>query len=529
MSNIKQVPAVLLLEDGAVFYGKSAGKIGTTTGEICFNTGMTGYQEIFTDPSYYGQMLVTTNAHIGNYGTKQADTESDSIKIAGLICKNFTNEYSRQMADHSIQDYFERESLVAISDVDTRELVRYIRDKGAMNAIVSSETTNIEVLKKQLAEVPPMEGLELASKVTTASAYSLGDPHASYRVAVLDFGTKQNILRCFTERDCYIRVFPAKTNFETLKEWNPDGYFLSNGPGDPAAMDYAVETVKQILKENKPLFGICLGHQLLALAMDIPTYKMHNGHRGINHPVKNLITGQCEITSQNHGFGVSPKAIDDNKDKLEITHKNLNDETIEGIRTKNGQAFSVQYHPEAAPGPHDSRYLFDEFVSLIKKNRPQNEQFEPKQNSQVWVANYCTDMLNAFITGLKSEGGDNVKLSLLFPVEKTQLGAADVYLSDYVCKYGYALKANSIKTVILLLAEATKEETRFLQLIIHDSSKTNQLAIAAFSGHKMEGQEERFEALDLPPHFIPTENNTAFNKPGIKKYLEQVWELARIH
>ncbi len=529
MSNIKQVPAVLLLEDGAVFYGKSAGKIGTTTGEICFNTGMTGYQEIFTDPSYYGQMLVTTNAHIGNYGTKQADTESDNIKIAGLVCKNFTNEYSRQMADHSIQDYFERENLVAISDVDTRELVRYIRDKGAMNAIVSSETTNIEALKKQLAEVPPMEGLELASKVTTASAYSLGDPHASYRVAVLDFGTKQNILRCFTERDCYIRVFPAKTDFETLKDWNPDGYFLSNGPGDPAAMDYAVETVKQILKENKPLFGICLGHQLLALAMDIPTYKMHNGHRGINHPVKNLITGQCEITSQNHGFGVSPKAIEDNKDKLEITHKNLNDETIEGIRTKNGQAFSVQYHPEAAPGPHDSRYLFDEFVNLIKKNRPESEDFPIPQNHQVWVSNYCTDVLNELITGLR-DAEQNLKVSLMYPVEKKQLGAAAAHLSNFAAQHAYTLDKNSLKTLLVLLVENGAKETRFLQLIIHPHDSENKhVAIAAFTGNHIERQGEVLETLDLPPHLIPTENNASFNKPGIRKYLEQVWELARIH
>ena len=365
MSTQQRTPALLLLEDGTVFHGKAAGKIGTTTGEVCFNTGMTGYQEVFTDPSYYGQLLVTTNAHIGNYGTKNAESESDDMKIAGLICKNFTNEYSRPLADNAIQDYFERQNMVAISDVDTRALVRHIRDKGAMNAIISSETTDIDQLKNQLTEVPPMEGLELASTVSTAQAYALGAPHANHRVAVLDFGTKQNILRCFTERDCYLKVFPAKTSYEELKAWNPDGYFLSNGPGDPASMAYAVETVKAILRENKPLFGICLGHQLLALAMDIPTYKMHNGHRGINHPVKNLITGKCEITSQNHGFGVSPDAIDKNLDKIEITHKNLNDNTIEGIRSKNSKAFSVQYHPEAAPGPHDSRYLFDEFVELM--------------------------------------------------------------------------------------------------------------------------------------------------------------------
>jgi len=366
MTKAQRTPALLLLQDGTVFHGKAAGKIGTTTGEVCFNTGMTGYQEIFTDPSYYGQLLVTTNAHIGNYGIKDSEAESKDIKISGLVCKNFTNEFSRPMADNAIQDYFERENMVAISDVDTRALVRHIRDKGAMNAIVSSETTDIDQLKKQLAEVPPMEGLELASTVSTPQAYALGDPHASHRVAVLDFGTKQNILRCFTSRDCYVKVFPARTSFAELKAWNPDGYFLSNGPGDPASMDYAVETVKEILKENELLFGICLGHQLLALAMDIPTYKMHNGHRGINHPVKNIITGKCEITSQNHGFGVSPDAIDNNLDKVEITHKNLNDNTIEGIRAKNGKAFSVQYHPEAAPGPHDSRYLFDDFVKLME-------------------------------------------------------------------------------------------------------------------------------------------------------------------
>lgn len=367
MSAISHNSAVLLLADGTVFYGKSAGKIGTTTGEICFNTGMTGYQEIFTDPSYFGQLLVATNAHIGNYGTKYSDTESSNIKIAGLICKNFTNAYSRQLADEAIQDYFEREGLVGISDIDTRAIVRHIRDKGAMNAIISSEILEIPKLQEMLAAVPSMEGLELASKVSTDEAYFMGDPHADYKVAVMDFGVKQNILKCMADRGCYLKVFPAKTPFEAVKAWNPDGYFLSNGPGDPASMQYAVNTAKAILNEDKPLFGICLGHQILALAVGIPTYKMHNGHRGINHPVKHLVTGLCEITSQNHGFGVSPEAIADNKDKVEITHINLNDDTIEGIRIKNKKAFSVQYHPEASPGPHDSRYLFDDFLAMIKE------------------------------------------------------------------------------------------------------------------------------------------------------------------
>lgn len=366
MEEMEQRTAMLLLEDGTLFRGKAAGKIGTTTGEICFNTGMTGYQEIFTDPSYYGQILVATNAHIGNYGTKNEETESGDIKIAGLICKNFTSQFSRHQADASIQEYFEEESLVGISDVDTRAIVRHIRHKGAMNAIISSEIEDVAELEKQLKAVPPMKGLELASVVSTKEPYTFGEEDAKYRIAALDFGIKQNILRCFAERGCFVKVFPAKTSFEELKAFNPDGYFLSNGPGDPAPMGYAVETAQAVLAEDKPLFGICLGHQILALALGIPTYKMHNGHRGINHPVKNLITGKSEITSQNHGFGVSPEALRANEDKVEITHLNLNDDTIEGIRVKGKKAFSVQYHPEASPGPHDARYLFDSFIELLQ-------------------------------------------------------------------------------------------------------------------------------------------------------------------
>jgi carbamoyl-phosphate synthase small subunit len=360
-------PAVLLLEDGTVFHGKAAGKIGSANGEICFNTGMTGYQEIFTDPSYYGQLLVTTNVHIGNYGAKNKETESDSVKIAGLICKNFTIPYSRQKADESIQDYFEREGLVGISQVDTRAIVRHIRYQGAMNAIISSETLNLGELKKRLAATPSMKGLELASAVSVEEPYHFGDPAAAYRVAVFDYGVKRNILENLSARNCYLKVFPAKTSLDEVKAWNPHGYFLSNGPGDPAAMDYAVHTVKAILAEDQPLFGICLGHQLLALAVDIPTYKMHHGHRGINHPVKNLLSGQCEITSQNHGFGVSHEAIQAAADRVEVTHVNLNDQTVEGIRLRHKKAFSVQYHPEASPGPHDARYLFDHFIELMRQ------------------------------------------------------------------------------------------------------------------------------------------------------------------
>ena len=365
MTSYSKLPAILVLEDGTVFHGKAAGKIGTTTGEICFNTGTTGYQEIFTDPSYYGQIMVTTNAHIGNYGIDEDDTESQKIQIAGLVCKNYNINYSRKMADGSIQNYFEEENLVGISDIDTRSLVRHIRDKGAMNAIISSENLDVEALKNQLAEVPSMAGLELSSLVSTKEPYFYGDEDAAVRIAVLDLGIKRNILRNFDTRQVYAKVFPAKTSFADMEAWGADGYFISNGPGDPSAMDYAINTVKEILAAEKPMFGICLGHQILALANDIRTEKMFNGHRGINHPVKNIIANKCEITSQNHGFGVIADDIN-NSDKVEITHINLNDNSIEGIRVIGKKAFSVQYHPESSPGPHDSRYLFDDFVSMIK-------------------------------------------------------------------------------------------------------------------------------------------------------------------
>ena len=363
---MSQQRAILLLADGTTFEGTAAGKIGTTTGEICFNTGMTGYQEIFTDPSYFGQLMVTTNAHIGNYGTKQSEVESDGVKIAGLICKNFTEPFSRLQADRSVQQYLADEGIVAIGDVDTRALVRHIRTKGAMNGIVSSEIFDLDELKKRLDQAPNMDGLELASQVTTKEAYTLGEESAPYRVAVLDLGTKKNILRNFVQRDCYVKVFPARSSMDEIRAFEPHGLFISNGPGDPGAMDYAVETAQAMLEEDKPTFGICLGHQILARAVGIPTYKMHHGHRGINHPVINLVTGKSEITSQNHGFGVSPEAIAANTDVVEVTHRNLNDDTIEGIRIKGKPAFSVQYHPEASPGPHDAAYLFDQFVGMLK-------------------------------------------------------------------------------------------------------------------------------------------------------------------
>ena len=359
--------AILMLEDGNVFYGKAFGKIGTTTGEICFNTGMTGYQEVFTDPSYTGQIVIMNNVHTGNYGTFVKDVESNSVKIKGLIGRNLEDRYSRYFADQSLQQYLETQNIVSIEDVDTRALVTHVRTKGAMNCIISSEILDEAKLKEMLAQVPSMEGLELASTVSTKEAFIMGDEKAPIRIAVMDFGTKLNILQCMVDRGAYLKVFPAKTKIDELKAFNPDGYFISNGPGDPASMDYAIETVKAIINEKKPTFGICLGHQLLALANDIPTFKMHHGHRGLNHPVKNMMTGLCEITTQNHGFGVDPEAVR-KAANVEITHLNLNDDSIEGIRLKDRPAFSVQYHPESTPGPHDSRYLFDDFIQLIQKS-----------------------------------------------------------------------------------------------------------------------------------------------------------------
>ena len=363
----KQNNAVVLLEDGTIFHGKSAGIEGVATGEICFNTGMTGYQEVFTDPSYYGQLMITTNAHIGNYGVHSDEVESNSMKIAGLICKNFNKGFSRELADGDLCQYFQDQNKIVVSDVDTRALVRYIRDKGAMNAIISTESTDINTLQKQLEKVPSMEGLELSSKVSTEKPFFFGNENAKYKIAVLDLGVKQNILRCLSERDCYLQVFPMHTSYEEMKRWNPDAFFLSNGPGDPSAMPDVIEEVKQITNDGRPVFGSCLGHQALALSEGISTYKMHNGHRGINHPVQNLSNGKAEVTSQNHGFGISKADIQNNPD-IEITHINLNDDTIEGIRLLNKNCFSVQYHPESSPGPHDSRYLFDQFIQNIINN-----------------------------------------------------------------------------------------------------------------------------------------------------------------
>ena len=360
--------AIIILEDGTTFFGKSIGIDGTAFGEVCFNTGMTGYQEIFTDPSYYGQLMVTTNAYIGNYGVRDEEVESDSVKIAGLICRNFTYNYSRHGETKSLFDFLKANNIVAISDVDTRALVSYIRDNGAMNAAISTKVDEIDMLKMELSKIPSMDGLELASKVSTKEIYYFGNESAKYKISALDLGIKKNILRNLEKRDCYIKVFPYNSTFEEMNDWAPHAFFISNGPGDPKPLINAQNIAKEVIKKNIPLFGICLGHEIIALANGISPYKMHNGHRGINHPVKNLITGKGEITSQNHGFAINREQTEAHKD-IQITHVHLNDDTVAGISMKNKNCFSVQYHPEASPGPHDASYLFDQFINNISKNK----------------------------------------------------------------------------------------------------------------------------------------------------------------
>ncbi len=364
--------AILLLECGTYFFGQAIGKIGTATGEVCFNTGMTGYQEIFTDPSYFGQILLTTTTHIGNYGIHNDEIESESLKISGLICKKFTDRFfSRPSAELPIQEYFEQYGLVGISDIDTRAVVRYIRSKGAMNAIISSEEFDVEELKILLDKVPSMNGLELSSHVTTKNTYTLGNKQSDRKVAVIDLGIKKNILRCLVRRDCFIKVFPLNASVEEILDWMPDGIMFSNGPGDPSAMQQIVKKAEYLMTLNIPMFGICLGHQIIALAAGLKTYKMHHGHRGVNHPVKNLETNKCEITSQNHGFVVDLESALQHQD-VQVTHINLNDNTLAGLKLKNKNVFSVQFHPEASAGPHDSRYLFNKFINNINTYKKSN-------------------------------------------------------------------------------------------------------------------------------------------------------------
>ena len=367
---IEKNKSILLLADGTVFEGIAIGKPGTYSGEIAFNTGMTGYQEIFTDPSYYEQILIMTTSHIGNYGTIKKEIESDSIKIAGLIVKKFSETHSRAGDVTSLNDLLIENNRGGISDIDTRALVRHVRSKGAMNVIISSEIMDIEELKKELIKTPSMDGLELSSKVSTENPFTVGDENSDYKVALLDYGVKKNIVRCLVDRGCFVKVFPYNSNLSDITAFQPDGIMLSNGPGDPSAMPNEIATVKELTELGIPMFGICLGHQILALSQGLSTFKMHNGHRGVNHPVKNLLTGKGEITSQNHGFVVNREEAEAHAN-IEMTHVHLNDDTLAGFKLKDRKIFSVQYHPESSPGPNDSRYLFDDFVMNIKENKSQ--------------------------------------------------------------------------------------------------------------------------------------------------------------
>ncbi len=342
----------------------------TRVGEICFNTGMTGYQEVFTDPSYYQQIVVATNTHIGNYGISKDESQSGSVKIAGFICKNFNEIHSRERESESLKTYFDREGILAVSGIDTRKLVRHIREQGAMNAVITSEDKTLEELQAILKAAPAMKGMELASKVSTREMYELGDKNSEVRVAVLDLGVKKSILNHLLNKGALVGVFPHDTSLEKITEWKPDGLLVSNGPGDPEPLVEQAEMIKAVIDQNVPAFGICLGHQVISLSQGLETFKMFNGHRGINHPVKNLITGKCEVTSQNHGFAVTKESAERNKE-VEVTHVHLNDNTVAGIRLKNKPVFSVQYHPEASPGPNDSVYLFEQFFDLISKSKEQ--------------------------------------------------------------------------------------------------------------------------------------------------------------
>ncbi|HNU54966.1 MAG TPA: glutamine-hydrolyzing carbamoyl-phosphate synthase small subunit [Flavobacteriales bacterium] len=357
--------ALLLLADGTVFRGRAIGASGITAGEICFNTGMTGYQEIFTDPSYTGQIMTLASVHVGNYGVKKGEEEGPKVSIAGLVVKKFSEVWSRQGGDGSLNDYLKGQGVVGISDVDTRKLVRHIRDNGAQNALISSTEMDLNVLKARLGSAPDMAGLELSSTVTTKKAYEVGPSDAGFRVALVDFGVKRNIERCLTERGCRVRVFPMGSAMEEMLAWKPDGFMLSNGPGDPGAMSESVELVRQVVDSGLPVFGICLGHQLMAESLGMATEKMHHGHRGINHPVKDLTTGRDEVTSQNHGFVVRSSEVEGHPG-VEITHLHLNDGSVAGFRMTDRPVFAVQYHPEAGPGPYDSRYLFDRFVENMR-------------------------------------------------------------------------------------------------------------------------------------------------------------------
>jgi carbamoyl-phosphate synthase small subunit len=368
--------AVLVLEDGRVFWGRSFGATGETTGEVVFATGMTGYQEVLTDPSYAGQIVTMTAAHIGNTGVNEIDPEAEKPYVAGFLVRSYSDDYSSWRARTGLAHYLREHGIVALSDIDTRALTRHIREAGAMRAAISTETDNIEYLQHLARSAPTMEGLDLASGVGTRQIYNWSEgsgewvttpsePSSRFHVVAYDFGLKRNILRKLVDHGAHVTVVPSTTPAEEIVALNPDGVFLSNGPGDPATLDYAVRNIRNLLGK-KPMFGICLGHQLMGLAVGGKTFKLPYGHHGCNHPVKDLETGRVQITSQNHGFAVDAETLPDD---IQVTHRNLNDGTVEGLRHTRYPAFSVQYHPEAAPGPHDADPLFSEFIRSMRERK----------------------------------------------------------------------------------------------------------------------------------------------------------------
>jgi carbamoyl-phosphate synthase small subunit len=374
--------AVLALEDGTWFQGVAAGAHGETRGEVVFNTSMTGYQEVLTDPSYAGQIVTMTAPQIGNYGVAGTDAESSRPQVAGFVMRDPSPVASNWRSQGTLRDYLTTHNIVAIGDIDTRALTRMLRSAGVMRGVIATGPADPQALIERARAIPRMEGSDLVKDVTCAEPYdftlSLADVVAQttfaappqrqakrpLRVAAYDYGIKFNILRRLAAHGCQVRVFPAATPAADVLAWKPDGIFLSNGPGDPAAVTYAIRNIKQLVDTAKPMFGICLGHQLLGLALGADTYKLKFGHRGANHPVKQLETGAVEITSQNHGFAVDPKSV---PDIAEVTHLNLYDGTIEGLRHKDKPIYSVQYHPEASPGPHDADYLFKQFIEEMEK------------------------------------------------------------------------------------------------------------------------------------------------------------------
>lgn len=359
-------PAILALADGTVAAGLLVGAPGEISGELCFNTSMAGYQEIMTDSSYVGQIMMMTYPHIGNYGANAGDHESENPTVAGLVTRSFVDKYSNFEAEESLESWMMRYGMTGITGIDTRRLVRHIRDKGVMNAVISSIDADEESLVRKAQAVPDMAGLRLSDRVSTPEAYTLHQSEGGLRIAVVDHGIKRNILRSFVERGCSVRVFPTDVTFDEINEWRPDGLFFSNGPGDPRSMPEAVEVVREAIESSIPMFGICLGHQLMSLASGLEVYKMKVGHRGANQPVRYEETRRVEITTQNHGFAVRGESI--TPDAATITHVNLNDGTVEGLRFHRFNGMSVQYHPEANPGPHDSRYLFDLFLDRVREH-----------------------------------------------------------------------------------------------------------------------------------------------------------------